>query len=210
MYALIKREIHDHRVFFLGAVVLAGATISLLISMLRVHNNPVDAIFESIGGGVTLVIILLGFFTMGAVQMYTDRIRRISAFVSTLPVSRSRIFAARICAGALAILTALVPLSVVATILLRIDAPPLPTYDAIARDVCAGAFLMTFACYCIGLQIGWDSGRIAPALGGIVLTCILGSLVLIKGFAPEIMIILSLLIAASLIRTWHKFASVSL
>ena len=210
MYALIKREIRDHRIFFLGAVVLTASLIGLSVTALY-NNRQIDAAVFGSGGGVTaLVIVVLGLFAMGSVQMYTDRIRKISAFVSTLPVSRSRILLAKICAGILAILIVLVPLAVAVSILLQINAPPVPMYWAIARDVFAGVFLAGFACYCIGLQVGWNSGKVAPALGGLGLTCILASLIIIKGLAPEIMIILSLFIVASLIRTWHNFTSSSL
>ncbi|UCE46235.1 MAG: hypothetical protein JSW47_11490 [Phycisphaerales bacterium] len=210
MFALIRREIRDHVVFFIAAMVLAGTATGVLISMLGVRGRPEAAIFESSAGATILVIIVLGFFAMGAVQMYTDRIRKISAFVSTLSVNRSRILLAKIFTGLLAILTALVPLAVAVAILHQIDTPPVPMYVAIARDVFAGVFLTTFACYCIGLQVGWNCGKIAPALGGMGLTCILASLVFIKGFAPELMIMLALFIAASLIWTWHNFTSTSL
>lgn len=210
MIALIKREIRDYAIFFMGAIVLAGTAIGALISMPRVHNRPEAAIFESSGGATILFILVLVFFAMGAVQMYTDRVRRISAFISTLAVSRSRILTAKILAGLLAILIALVPLGIAVAILLQIDTPPVPMYAVIARDLFSGVFLMTFACYCIGLQVGRDSGKIAPALGGMGLTCILVSLIAIKGFAPELMIMLALFIVASLIRTWHNFTSTSL
>ncbi len=210
MYALIKREIRDHAVFFIGAVILAASLIGLAVPALDNHRTMEAAAFSSGGGVIALVVVVLGLFAMGSVQMYTDKIRKISAFVSTLPVSRSRILLAKICAGILVLLTTLVPLAVAVAILLQINAPPVPMYWALARDVFAGVFLAGFACYCIGLQVGWNSGKVAPALGGLGLTCILASLIVIKGFAPEIMIILSLFIAASLIRTWHKFTSSSL
>lgn len=210
MYALINREIHDHAVFFIGAVILAASLIGLAVTALD-NQRPIEAaLFGSGGGVIALVILVPGLFAMGSVQMYTDKTRKISAFVSTLPVSRSRILLAKICTGVLVILTALVPWAVAVAILLQIKAPPVPMYWVIARDVLAGTFLIGFACYCIGLQVGWNSGKVAPALGGLGLTCILASLILIKGLAPEIMIMLSLFIAASLIRTWHKFTSSSL
>jgi len=138
MYALIKREIRDHRIFFLGAVVLTVSLIGLSVTALY-NNRQIDAAVFGSGGGVTaLVIVVFGLFAMGSVQMYTDRIRKISAFVSTLPVSRSRILLAKICAGILAILIVLVPLAVAVSILLQINAPPVPMYWAIARDVFAG------------------------------------------------------------------------
>ena len=210
MYALIKREIRDHRIFFLGAVVLTASLIGLSVTALY-NNRQIDAAVFGSGGGVTaLVIVVFGLFAMGSVQMYTDKTRKISAFVSTLPVSRSRVLLAKICAGVLVILTAIVPLAVAVAILLPIKAPPVPMYWVIARDVFASTFLTVFACYCIGLQVGWNSGKVAPALGGLALTCILASLIIIKGLAPEMMIMLSIFIVASLIRIWHNFTSSSL
>jgi len=218
MYALIQREIRDHRVFFMGPVILSAVLIGLSISAgqspsistLDSHRWIEAAIFNSGAGVIVLPIIVLGFFAMGAVQMYTDRIRRISAFISTLSVSRSRILFAKIIAGVLAILASIVPLAVTVTILLRIHAPPVPIFSVMVLEIFAGTFLVTLACYCIGLQAGWNSGRLAPALGGLGLTCILVTLILIKGFAPEIVVILSAFIVASLTRTWHLFTSTSL
>ena len=132
MYALIQREIRDHRVFFMGPVILSAVLIGLSISTLDSHPTLDShrwieaAIFDSGAGVIVLPIIVLGFFAMGAVQMYADRIRRISAFISTLSVSRSRILFAKIIAGVLAILASMVPLAVTVTILLRIHAPPVP------------------------------------------------------------------------------------
>jgi len=71
-------------------------------------------------------------------------------------------------------------------------------------------FLMAFACYCIGLQTGWNSSPVTPSLGALFLTCILVPLILIKGFGVHIVVILVLFIIASLIRTWHTFMTTSL
>ncbi len=210
MYALIKREIRDHRVFFMGAVILSTVLIGLTIGTLDSHRWLETAAFDSGAGGIVLAIVVLGFFGMGAVQMDTDRIRRISAFISTLSVSRNRILLAKIIAGVLAILIALVPLAATVTILLRIHAPPIPMYSVMVLELFAGTFLVTLACYCIGLQASWNSGRHVPVVRGLGLMCILVTLILIKGFAPEIMVILSAFIVASLIRTWHMFTSTSL
>ncbi len=164
-----------------------------------------------LGVGLTITaIVISGFFAMGAAQMYTDKNRKISAFLSTLPVSRSRILIARMVTGTLAILTLIVPQVIVTIILLRIFAPPVPMYSGFIAEVFAGIFLTAFACYCIGLQAGWSSSSILPAMGGLGLTCILVSLILIKGFGLHIIVILILFITASLIRIWHLFTSTSL
>jgi len=217
MFALIKREIRDHIVYFIGAA--AFAAIFILISI------PVVSRYESIkrqgydyrtpeftvGIGVPVVaIVIIGICAMGATQMYLDRTRKISALLSTLAVSRSRILLARIVTGILAILTLLVPLTIAAVILLRLYAPPVLMYPGMVFEIFIAVFLMAFACYCIGLQTGWNSGKIIPTLGGIALTCIFVPLILIKGFGLHIIVILVLFIIASLIRTWHTFMTTSL
>ncbi len=217
MFALIKREIQDHIVYFIGAA--AFAAIFILISI------PVVGRYESIkrqgydyrtpeftvGIGVPVVaIVIIGICAMGATQMYLDRTRKISALLSTLAVSRSRILLARIITGILAILTLLVPLTIAAVILLRLYAPPVPMYPGMVFEIFIAVFLMAFACYCIGLQTGWNSGKIIPTLGGIALTCIFVPLLFIKGFGLHIVVILVLFIIASLLRTWHTFMTTSL
>jgi len=217
MFALIKREIRDHIVYFIGAA--AFAAIFILISI------PVVSRYESIkrqgydyrtpeftvGIGVPVVaIVIIGICAMGATQMYLDRTRKISALLSTLAVSRSRILLARIVTGILAILTLLVPLTIAAVILLRLYAPPVLMYPGMVFEIFIAVFLMAFACYCIGLQTGWNSGKIIPTLGGIALTCIFVPLIIVKGFGLHIVVILVLFIIASLIRTWHTFMTTSL
>lgn len=204
MYALIQREIRDHVIFFMGAIALAGTMVALSIPMLDNRGWAEMAVLT------VLPVVVLAFFAMGAVQMHTDKTRRVSAFISTLSVSRNRILLAKVLAGVLAILIALVPIAVTVTILMQIYAAPIPIYSVIILEVFAGSFLATFACYCIGLQAGWHSGRLAQALGGLALTGIIASMILIKGFAPEMMVILSLFIVASLARTWHLFTSTPL
>ena len=210
MLTLIKREIRDHVVYFAGAVVFAGIIIGISLTPIfesRRHYRVVSGL----GIVITITaIVIFGFFAMGAAQMYTDKNRRISAFLSTLPVSRSRILIARMVTGMLAILTLIVPQVIVTIILLRVFAPPVPLYSGFIAEVFAGIFLTAFACYCIGLQAGWNSSSLVPALGGLGLTCILVSLILIKGFGLHIIVILILFITASLIRIWHLFTSTSL
>jgi hypothetical protein len=77
-------------------------------------------------------------------------------------------------------------------------------------EIFTATFLLAFACYCIGLQSGWNSSAITPSLGALGLACIFAPLVFVKGFGLEIVVILVLFIAASLIRTWYKFTTTSL
>lgn len=210
MLALIKREIQDFIVYFIAALVCSA--ILIIISVQAVfrydsHNPPV----VTIGLGIAIgAIVTFGTCGMGAGQMYLDKTRRISAFLSMLPVSRSRILLARIAAGVLAILLLLVPLAVTAAFLVRIFTPPIPLYSGMVLEISTTTFLLALASYCIGLQTGWNPSALTPSLGGLGLTCIFVLLVVIKGFGPESNVILVLFIAASLFRTWHNFSSTSL
>ncbi len=209
MFTLIKREIEDHLAYFIGAVILSAVLTALLASTFYYYDAKERPVF--VGLSIPAIIVLvIGFAGMGVSQMYTDRNRKISTFLSALPVTRCRILVARIITGILAILVVLVPLTVTGTILWRLFAPPIPIYPGLIFDIFITAFLMAFACYCLGLQTGWTSSRITPTLGGLVLTCILVPLILVKGFGLLIKIILVLFIIASLIRTWQKFKSTAL
>ena len=211
MFTLIKREIQDHIVYFIGAAIFSAIFIIISVSLIHNYDPQKNPPVFSIGLGVPPVtLVILGFCAMGAAQMYTDRNRKISAFLSTLAVSRNRILLARITTGILAILTLFVPLTITAVVLLRLYVPPVLRYPGIVFEIFTAEFLMAFACYCLGLLTGWNSGKITPILGGIVLTCIFVPLIFVKGFGLHIVVILVLFIVASLLRTWHTFITTSL
>jgi len=209
MFTLIKREIEDHIAYFIGAIILSAVLTALLASAFYYNEPGEQPVFIGLSIPV-IVVLIIGCSGMGVSQMYTDRTRKISAFLSGLPVTRGRILIARIITGILAILIVLLPLTVTAQILWRLFAPPIPIYSGMIFDISVTAFLMAFACYCLGLQTGWTSSRITPTLGGLVLTVILVPLILVKGFGLQIKIMLIVFIVASLIRTWQKFRSTAL
>ena len=210
MFALIKREVRDHIGFFISAFVLSGILVGFSISVLYEYRYLGRVVEQMSAWIVTVSIVILGFFAMGSVQMYTDRTRKISAFISTLPVSRSRILLAKLIAGILAILTLLLPLLIATIILLRLLSPPIPLFGRVIVEVFIGLFLTAFACYCIGLQTGSKSGKPGAALSGLVLTLILISLIFVKGFDAPLVVLLVLFIIASLIRIWLTFTTMSL
>jgi len=210
MFALIKREIQDHLVYFIAAAVFSALLVLVLVEAVFKYDSRNPPVISISLGVAFAAIVTLGICGMGASQMYLDKSRRISAFLSTLPVSRSRILLARITAGILAILILLVPLAITAIFLLRLFTPPIPLYSGMVWEIFTATFLLALACYCIGLQTGWNSSAITPSLGGLGLTCIFVPLVVVKGLGPEIMVILASFIAASLFRTWHNFSSTSL
>jgi len=213
MLTLIKREIRDHNVYFLGAIILTAILICLTVFVaynLVCQYDHEDAIAYI---GISLPVIamlMIGFSGMGISQMYIDRTRRISAFLSTLPVSRNQILLARIVTGILAILIVVLPFVITSKVMEYLFAQPIPVYSGMIYDIFTVIFLLGFACYCLGLMTGWTAGKIAPMLGCLVLTFILTSLIIIKGFGPCTKGILILIIVACLIRTWQKFTSTSL
>jgi len=149
MFTLIKREIEDHIAYFLGAAVLSSILIMLLISAAYSLKSKPDESLPLVYIGLSIpviVILVIGFPAMGASQMYTDRNRKISAFLSALPVTRGRILVARIITGILAILTVLAPLTITATVLWHLLVPPIPIYPCPIFDIFVTALLMVFAC----------------------------------------------------------------
>ena len=209
MLTLIRREIRDHIVYFIAAVVFSAILIAFLTAAMYNLDWVGSVVFEALSVPI-LIILVLGFSAMGVTQMYLDRNRRISAFLSALPVTRSRILTARIVTGLLAILIVLVPLAITAIVLGRLTGPPIPISSGHIADILTTVFLMTFACYCLGLLTGWTANKIAPTFGALGLNLVLVSLVFVKGFGPNIKFLLVLVIVACLIRTWHKFMSTSL
>lgn len=209
MFTLIKREIEDHIVYFLGAALFSAVLVAVIVSMVYHHESEVTLIAALSLLFPTTLVVVFGFCAMGASQMHTDRTRKISAFLSTLPVTRGRILIARIVTGILAILVLLVPLAVMAEILLRRFVPPYLVYPTFVAEIFTVIFLMGFACYCLGLQTGWSLSKVIPTLGSLLLTFILVPLILIKGFGAYMVVILLLFIVACLIRTWHRFMSTS-
>ena len=210
MFALVKREIRDHVIYIIVAAALSAILIIALITI-AYHEGPQTAKWIPEEPIIPFfALTMLGFCAMGVSQMYMDRTRRISAFVSTLSVTRTHILLARIITGTLTILVLFVPLIVTLVILLRIFSPSIPMYAGILFDISTTALLMTFACYCLGLLTGWSPNKVTPTLGALLLTCVLVPLVIIKGFGWEIAVILFIFISASLIRTWQAFTSQSL
>ena len=144
MFALIKREIQDHLVYFIAALASSVVLVALLSTAAFHFERPVWDLFT----GLTIpliVILVMGFSAMGVTQMYLDRNRRISAFLSTLPVTRGRILTAKIVTGLLAILIVLVPVTVAAIALYRLLLPPVPIYGGVISEIATTVFLMLFA-----------------------------------------------------------------
>lgn len=207
---LIKREIYDNIAYFVGAFVLSMILVICIISAAYHSSDESAPMFAIVLSIPVIVILIIGFTSMGVSQMYIDRNRKISAFLLTLPVTRGRILTARIVTGILAILTLLLPLIITIIILYGLLLPPVPFLKDILFDVYTTIILAALACYCIGLQTGWMTGKILPPLVGFVLTFVFASIIIIKGFGPEIQLLLISFVIASFICIRQKFIKTSL
>jgi ABC-type transport system involved in multi-copper enzyme maturation permease subunit len=210
LLVLIKREIEDHFADFIGAIAVTALLIILAVSAAYRAEGGEIPLYSGALALPLVVLLVVGFSAIGSNQMYADRTRKTSAFLSTLPTTRGQILAAKIIMKVLAVLTVIVPLYITAEVLRRRLMPALPVYSGLILDVFVAAFLIGFACYCLGLQVGWTSSKVILVSGGIVLTLVLAPLILVKGFGCQAKTILVLFIGASLVRTWQKFTSTSL
>jgi hypothetical protein len=206
MLTLIRREIRDNLIYILAPGVLSLLTIGILVSVFLSGIKGAAVSF----GVLMLLVQFLAFGALGSAQMYGDRASRISSLLSTLAVTRDRILAARVLTGVLAILAALVPILVASVILLRMFLPPFEFYRRMVVEVSAATMLTGLACYCVGLLVGGTTNRVWLLVGNLPLLALCASLLLVKGFGPEVMLLLAVLIGALLVRTWYRFTTASL
>lgn len=206
MLTLIGRELRD----YFGYIILTGfvSAVIIAVAVLTAWWGMAELGLRIIAGSV--VTLLFIFATLGASQMYTDRANRVSSLLATLAVTRSRILAARIVAGAAVVLAVLVSLLIAAVAILYFSGMPLATYGSAVAEVSATMSLASLACYCIGLLSGWTAIKVAPVLAiffGVVAVVLL---VVVKGFGASVTAILLLFVIMSLLHVWHRFTSVPL
>ena len=159
MWTLLKREIQDNAVYFLAATLFATALVISILSIaynVREQQIPDSAIALFIP---IAIIVSLGFVAMGVSQMKNDKSAKISLFLTSLPVSRNRILTIRIITGILAILVLMVPILITAIFLLKLFDIQYPVYQGFAGEIFTASFLLAFACYCLGLQMGWSNSN---------------------------------------------------
>lgn len=206
MLSLMGREIRDHIVF-----VAAPCVVSLLMIVVAIRGFVYGIeLMVFIPLTIIMLMSLVIFCVLGATQMYADRANKVSALLGTLAVTRSRILAARVLVGVLAILAALAPFVVAIVILLKLFVPAAELVYGMTAEIFVTIFLAGLACYCGGLAIGWTTSRVWVIMGSLLMLVAVLSLVYIKGFGPGAMAVLLAFIAATLLHVWHKFTSASI
>jgi len=205
--SLIRREISDNLLYVVGAGIVATFAVWLSVYGVLWEQEP-----DMVGVSTAFLVpaLLLGYYGLGASQMYGDRAHKVSTLLCTLAVTRNRILAARVLVGAGTVLATIVPLAVTAMVLLSVS-PLLAVYRGrIVGEIATTSVLAGFACYCMGLLVGWTTSRVWLLVGGMTLLTLTISLVVVKGFGLEAMGVLLLLIAASLPVVWYRFVSTPL
>jgi ABC-type transport system involved in multi-copper enzyme maturation permease subunit len=206
MFALIHRELQDHLAYLLVASLISIVMIAIMVCTVLWSAEESTLTFT-----ILLTVVLLpAFYALGVAQMYVDRANRVSPLLATRAVTRSRILAARVLAGGIVILLTLAPPVIAATVLLHRFAPPLAFYWRMIVQVSMVVVLTGFACYCMGLLVGWSTSLVKLVGGALLLLPLVVPIALIKGAGTEAIALLLLLVVASLLRVWHEFTSVSL
>jgi hypothetical protein len=212
MFTLIIREIQDNWVFFIAAAILTCA-FSFIIGWQMYSINGMQSMPITILLMVNAVFGMFIFCGLGASQMYWDRMKKISALLVTLPVTRNQIFTARIAAGLLAVaigfLPTVVTIKAVSNLIESLSTNNLGP-DGLTAGIWILIFLLCFASYCIGLQGGWTSNKIIPTLGSLLLSLILTGVIWIKVFELDVYLILVPFIACCLFRAWRTYSTAAL
>lgn len=211
MLVLIKREISDHWLIFALGAIIAGLLYFLFAWNIVSQQYAVEplGILAEMPKEYLLCLFLLSS-VLGATQMFSDLSQKKSSFLVTLATTRQRILSAKIITGLLWIVMFLSPMLILNVALLTVFprfAPPETTFPL---EILATSFLASLCCYMLGLQMGWQTNRRSAVLGSIILAPLLLSVIIIKGFCVQTVIILGLLAITMFMRTWQKFMSTSL
>ena len=214
MLTLIKREFLAVLPFLALPLLFTLFAITTVISktVYGMQHMPPVGIPSIMYGVFWMPIFILPFISagMGAQQMYSDRSKKISAFLCTLATSRSRILTARIIVGTSQFLLVLMAM-VITDVLLLARFPSLVPFDVTFLIMLfITAATINLACYSIGLLIGFSANRFLPILGSILLVATLITLVIVKGFGLQSNLMLLVVAVAAMFRTWQKYATTSL
>ena len=202
LFTLIKRQIVDNAVYFLAAIVVSAVLIIAIISIALIEELTNLSFYTVILIVITPILFGIGSYILGVIQIYSDKTNGITAVLTVLPVTRGRIFLARLTIGILIILTLLGPLAVIGAILWEFLGPPDWLFHNWLADTFIGLSLASLACYCLGLIAAKRAETFTSALGALPLVPILMLFIVIKGFGWPLLAVLLPFLAVSLFRCW--------
>lgn len=213
MLTLIEREFDRLLAMFVvlalfTAVIVVVVCFSVVYQQARPNTPPVGipAVMVEV---LWVVMFVLPLFSavIGSGQMYSDRHRGISTFLSTLATTRHRILAARVIAGTSMIVASITAIAVTEAILLKTYPRIVPIDTTPLTRIVLSILFLSLACYAIGLQTGWSTSRFLPFVGLLAWLVVAASIVLMKGIQPAAWTILAVLTVGSMVRTWQKYVT---
>jgi len=214
MLTLIKREIEDN--FGLFIIGLATSLIYVCWLSTTVAMQAEKWVPTGLNGAMYNIFILLIPVTaflataLGSAQMYKDKNQKISAFLLTLATTRNKIISARIIAGLILILMVIVPIAITELILVQVFPVLIPYPKTLIIKIFVTMFLMSLCCYSVGLTVGDNKRRHISQIAGGIITVIILTLIIIKGFGIETALMLVIITAALLGKVWQKFSTAAL
>jgi hypothetical protein len=210
---MVKREIGDHSLLFLGAV--AAVAIYVFYVVARVFVAPGS---PPVGVPPVMHRLLLSFLPwlsvtaagVGAVQMRSDLRANTCAFLATTATTRRRVLAAKLVAGLLWISLLVLPVALTDLVLLMVF-PRLvwPDVSLLAR-VFAIFLLSCLSGYAVGLDAGMGERKLVALAAILVLVPLLLSVILVKGLSLATAVVLGLVATACLTRVWTRFVTIPL
>jgi len=204
LFTLIKRQLVDNATYFLAAIFFSAVLVVAILSITFSEDITYLSFYTVILIVITPILVGIGSYTLGLIQTYSDKTSGVKALLSVLPVTRGRIFLARLITGTLIILTLLVPLAITGAILWKFLGPPDWLYYDWLADTFIGLSLASLACYCLGLTTALKAETFTSALRASPLVPILMLLIVIKGFGWPLLAVLLPLLAVLLLRCFKS------
>jgi hypothetical protein len=223
MLTLIKREVEEILIFSILPVAFTVIFMCVLGYKLpwdwagpELHVSFTDisrSVREKLHVGCMVLFFVFPLMAavLGTIQMRTDLSKKISTFLSTHATTRDQILTARILVGiTFLFLLVLAVFILYLSWLVDSDLYTLPGVGSFFIRIFSGIFVLSLACYSMGLLLGANLLRLISSTVPIIVISIIAFLVIIKGFGLQSFLLLLIIAAASLIRLWQKFTTMPL
>jgi hypothetical protein len=216
MWTLIKRELKDNCKGMLGwvyALVIADVVFS--ISYLKRYQIDVENILgfmKDYEGFFNICILSLALFAvgLGIYQIYSDQMKKISAFLVMQAMTRERVFFAKMITGIVLVFIGTIIPSVSVIVILKIHPPLLPIdYSALfIKWMLALVFCLTS--YLSGLAFGLSKSQWMLIFSPMILLVLVLAMMFIEFSPTSKFIVLILMGLAFLLYARQQFLRASL
>ncbi|MCD4830977.1 MAG: hypothetical protein K8R02_04100 [Anaerohalosphaeraceae bacterium] len=209
MLRLIIREINDRILHFAIVIGLASAIVVMMLFSTIGSTSGQEVRLEGFTL-VGLVICVVIFYGFGFAQIQSDRNKKVFAFLSTLAVTRGMMFLSKVIAGLVTIAVFFIPVSIAIQFVIRRYMSPMSIQSLAVTDMLWSVFFISLTAYGLGLVVGWGNGKIIPTLGGLFLTLLFYSIVVIKGIhLGDLLPVVAPVIISCFVIAYRKFMAAS-